>query len=130
MIEITGGQVIAIDGKQMRGSYHRRQKQSSLHVVSAWSSQNRIMLGQVKVEEKSNEITAIPVLLELLVERGTIITIDAAGTQTNIVERIVAKDADYVLSLKGNHPHLYQQVKQWFDTAQVNNFSDIEYSYD
>lgn len=75
------------------------------------------------MEEKSNEITAIPALLDLLELAGCIITIDAMGTQTEIVERIVAKQADYVLCLKANHPTLYNQVKDWFEVAQANNFA-------
>lgn len=96
-----------IDGKSVKGSYDRNKKQSALHLVSAWASEHRLMLGQVKVEDKSNEITAIPALLELLDISGCIITIDAMGTQTEIARHIVSKRADYVLSLKANHPTLY-----------------------
>lgn len=92
--------------------------------------EHRLLLGQVKVENKSNEITAIPALLELLDITGCIITIDAMGTQTAIAKQIVAKGADYVLSLKANHPTLYAQVKEWFETAQLQGFAAIEYSYD
>lgn len=130
VVEQTGAQVIPIDGKRLKGSYDRSKKQSALHVVSAWASKNRFMLGQVKVENKSNEITAIPALLELLDITGCIITIDAMGTQTDIAKRIVAKEADYVLSLKANHPTLYAQVKQWFETAQTQGFEGIEHTHD
>ncbi len=89
IVKDTGGQVIAIDGKTMRGSYDRASKQSALHVVSAWASDHRLMLGQMKVDSKSNEIKAIPALLELLDLSGCIITIDAMGTQTDIATQIV-----------------------------------------
>lgn len=125
-----GGQVIPIDGKTIRGSYDRNGEQSALHLVSAWASENRLFLGQVKVEDKSNEITAIPVLLELLDISGCIITIDAMGTQTEIAHRIQEKNANYILALKANHPTLYQEVEQWFETRQGENFQGIEYSHD
>ncbi|WP_039778929.1 ISAs1 family transposase [Acaryochloris sp. CCMEE 5410] len=130
VVTALGAQVIPIDGKQLRGSYDRNQDQSALHLVSAWASEYRLFLGQVKVEDKSNEITAIPALLELLDIAGCIITIDAMGTQHEIACRIQAKGADYVLALKENHPTLFEQVEQWFETAEANEFKGIEYSYD
>ena len=130
VVEATGAQVIPIDGKSVRGSYERSKKQSALHLVSAWASEHRLMLGQVKVDSKSNEITAIPALLKLLDISGCIITIDAMGTQTEIAQAIVDKGGDYVLSLKANHPTLYGQVKGWFETAQAKDFAGIESSYD
>lgn len=123
-------EVIPIDGKTLRGSYDRNQGLKALHLVTAWASEQRLVLGQVKVEDNSNEITAIPALLALLELEGAIITIDAMGTQANIVRQIRRKKADYVLSLKGNHPHLYNQVKEWFRIAQSNHFDGIEISYD
>lgn len=125
-----GAQVIPIDGKTVKGSYDRNREQSALHLVSAWASEHRLFLGQVKVEHKSNEITAIPALLELLDISGCIITIDAMGTQHEIARRIQAQGADYVLALKANHPTLHQEVKLWFETAQASDFEDIDYSYD
>ena len=130
VVEQLGAQVIPIDGKCLKGSYDRNRKQSALHVVSAWASEHRLVLGQVKVESKSNEITAIPALLDLLDITGSTITIDAMGTQTQIAERIIAKQADYVLSLKANHPTLYAQVKQWFEAAQAQDFDGVEHSYE
>ncbi len=130
LVRDLGAQVIPIDGKTVRGSYDRNGEQSALHLVSAWASENRLFLGQVKVEDKSNEITAIPALLELLDISGCIITIDAMGTQTDIAHQIQAQGADYVLALKANHPTLHAQVKQWFETAQAQNFEGIEHSYD
>ncbi len=125
-----GAEVIPIDGKTLKGSYDRNGSQSALHCVSAWASKHRLFLGQVKVESKSNEITAIPALLELLDISRSIITIDAMGTQHKIAHRIVTLGADYVLALKANHPTLHTQVQQWFENAQAYNFESIEYSYD
>jgi predicted transposase YbfD/YdcC len=130
LVRDLGAQVIPIDGKTLKGSYDRNREQSALHLVSAWASDNRLFLGQVKVENKSNEMSAIPTLLELLDISGCIITIDAMGTQTKIAHQIQAQGADYVLALKGNHPTLYQQVEQWFTNASASNFQDLEYSYD
>jgi predicted transposase YbfD/YdcC len=130
VIKQLGGQVIPIDGKRLRGSYDREQHQSALQVVSAWASENRILLGQVKVDDKSNEIKAIPALLALLDISGCIITIDAMGTQSEIAAEIRQRGADYVLSLKANHPTLYQQVSQWFQAAEATAFEGIEFSYD
>lgn len=105
-----------------KGSYDRNKEQSALHLVSAWASENRLFLGQVKVKSKTNEITAIPALLELLDISGCIITIDAMGTQTEIAHQIQAQGADYILALKKNHPTLDREVEQWFKTAQESNF--------
>jgi predicted transposase YbfD/YdcC len=129
IVETLGVQVIPIDGKNLKGSYDREQKQSALHLVSAWASEHRLVLGQVKVADKSNEITAIPVLLELLDLAGCIITIDAMGTQTAIASQIYNAKADYVLALKANHPTLYKQVEAWFKQAQLQDFKGIEVSY-
>jgi predicted transposase YbfD/YdcC len=123
-------EVIPIDGKTVRGSYDRNQGVKALHLVTAWASEQRLVLGQVKVEDHSNEITAIPALLELLDIQGAIITIDAMGTQTEIVKQIREKKADYVLTLKANHPTLYAQVKNWFSQARLNQFEGIDISYD
>jgi predicted transposase YbfD/YdcC len=130
IVEATGAQVISIDGKTLKGSYDRGTRQSALHMVSAWASKNRLMLGQVKVESKTNEIKAIPALLKLLDITGCIITIDAMGTQTKIATQIVDKGADYVLCLKANHPTLWNQVRIWFEQAQLEHFKGIEHSYD
>ena len=110
--QLTGGSIVAIDGKTSRRS--RRTDFHPLHIVSAWSEANNLVLGQVKTEEKSNEITAIPKLLELLVVKGCIVTIDAMGTQKAIAEKIAEQGADYVLALKGNHGKLHKKVKQLF----------------
>lgn len=124
-----GGQVVAIDGKVMRGSFDRNGEHSALHLVSAWASQHRLVLGQVKVEENSNEITAIPVLLNLLEIAGCIITIDAIGCQQSIAQTIIEKKADYILALKGNQGRLHKAVKEWFEQARIQEFAGIDYSY-
>ena len=122
-------EVIPIDGKTLRGSYDRNQGIKALHLVTAWASEQKLVLGQVKVEDHSNEITAIPALLELLDVKGTVITIDAMGTQKEIIKQIHSKKADYVVALKANHPTLFNQVKQWFDQYQKNNFAQMGVSY-
>ena len=129
IVETVGAQVIPIDGKTLKGSYDRVLGKTALHLVSAWSSQHRLVLGQVKVTEKSNEITAIPALLELLDIAGCIITIDAMGTQTAIASQIFHAKADYVLALKANHPKLYAQVKNWFEQRSYEGFEGITHSY-
>jgi predicted transposase YbfD/YdcC len=130
IVETTGAQVIPIDGKTLRGSYDRVLGKTALHLVSAWSSQHRLVLGQVKVADKSNEITAIPALLELLDIAGCIITIDAMGTQTAIASQIFNAKADYVLALKANHPTLHGQVKNWFEQQLLQGFEGITHSFD
>ncbi len=130
LVTQRAGEIVSIDGKTVRGSYDRTQGKSALPVISAWASEQRLILAQLKVEDKSNEITAIPPLLELLDLTGCIVTIDAMGTQTEIAQKIIAKKADYVLALKANHPTLYLQVKQWFEQSLLTQFAGIDVSYD
>lgn len=108
------GDVIAIDGKTSRRTHDSTIDLSPLHMVSAWSSDNRLVLGQVRVDEKSNEITAIPVLLDLLDVKGCLVTIDALGCQTAIADKIVTQEADYVLACKGNQERIYTDVQHLF----------------
>ena len=115
----TAGEVIPIDGKTMRRSADRSKGKGAVHLVSAWAARNRLTLGQVKIDEKSNEITAIPELLRLLYVKGCIITIDAMGTQKEIVELIRKKEADYVLALKDNQPNLRAEVEGIFEAELV-----------
>lgn len=129
MFELTEGQVIAIDGKTLRGTYERGSKRGMIHMVSAWATQNRMVLGQRKVSEKSNEITAIPELLKVLDLAGAIVTIDAMGTQKNIAAQIVEQEGDYVLALKGNQGDLHQDVVQLFEQAHQKNFDGIEHDF-
>ena len=97
--QITEGEVVAIDGKTLRGSYDKSSDQSAIQMVSAWATTNKLVLGQVKVDEKSNEITAIPELLKVLELSGCIVTIDAMGCQKEIVKLITSQNADYVIAL-------------------------------
>lgn len=103
--------VIAIDGKTMKQSYDRNDQQKALHIVTAWSSSHQLVLGQKKVAQKSNELTAIPELIEMLEIAGSVITIDAMGCQKDITSLIIKKKGDYVLALKGNQKLLYKAVK-------------------
>src|SRR4051794_11093567 len=106
----VAGEVVAIDGKTLRGSFDTAAGQNPLHLVSAWACNARLTLGQVAVDARSNEVTAIPLLLKLLDLRGCIVTIDAMGCQKEIAAAIRARDADYVLAVKDNQPSLYQAV--------------------
>ena len=115
--QLKVGEVVAIDGKTLCGSGDPRNDRKAIHMVSAWASQNRLVLGQVKVDDKSNEITAIPALLRLLALPGCIVTLDAMGCQTEIAAQIVAQGADYVLALKENQGHLYREVVRLFNDA-------------
>lgn len=126
-VEVTQGQVIAIDGKTLRRSHHQTIGKAAIHMVSAWASGNQMVLGQLKVDEKSNEITAIPALLEMLEIAGCIVTIDAMGCQKQIAQTIIDKEADYALALKQNQGNLYQAVKELFEYAQETAFVDCDY---
>jgi predicted transposase YbfD/YdcC len=112
---LTQGQVIAIDGKTLRCSHDRSLGKAAIHMVSAWAAENRLVLGQTKVAEKSNEIAAIPELLALLDIAGCIVTIDAMGCQKEIARLIIEERGDYVLALKENQGQLYQEVKELFE---------------
>ena len=124
--QITEGEVISIDGKSIRGSRDKGSK-SIVHMVSAWANANNMVLGQVKVDEKSNEITAIPKLLDVLVLEGCIVTIDAMGCQTEIANKIVEKGADYILAVKGNQGSLEEGAE---DTVRfikpVDQYEDAD----
>jgi predicted transposase YbfD/YdcC len=115
--EVTKSRLIAIDGKTLRGSYDRRDGKAAIHMVSAWASENKLSLGQVVVNEKSNEITAIPELLGLLDVSGAVVTIDAMGCQKEIAELIREGGGDYVLAVKQNQPTLYEQVEEAIDVG-------------
>jgi predicted transposase YbfD/YdcC len=121
---VESGQVIAIDGKTVRGAGLR-----ALHLVSAWAHRSGIVLGQRKVDEKSNEITAIPQLLDDLYVAGSIVTLDAMGSQTKIAQKIIDKQADYVLALKGNHGQLHNDVAEWFAWAIQRQFQDMPHTF-
>ncbi len=117
--------IINLDGKTARGSYDRETKIKALHSVTAWAAEHHLVLAQQRVDEKSNEITAIPELLELLDVEGTIITIDAMGTQTEIAAQIIRNGGDYILALKGNQGNLHKGVKTFFDQAIAKDWSGI-----
>ncbi len=118
--------VVAIDGKTLRRSHDRAKGKKALHLVSAWASEARLVLGQVAVDEKSNEITAIPELLQLLLLEGCIVTLDAMGTQRAIAAQIIEQKGDYVLALKENQGTLYENVEDTFRLAQQEQFRGIE----
>lgn len=128
--EVTAGEVVAIDGKVLRRSFAKGTGKQAIHMVSAWASENGVVLGQRKVDTKSNEIRAIPALLDLLLLKGCIVTIDAMGCQRAIAEKIVEHGADYVLALKGNQPTLEQAVARFFLTdpeAEANRTQSAYY---
>lgn len=126
--ELTKGQVIAIDGKTLRRSHDNSNGKKAIHMISAWASANQVVLGQLKTEEKSNEITAIPTLLKLLDISGCIITIDAMGTQKKIAKTIIGKGGDYILALKENQKTLCNDVCLFFD--QLEDMKGQGYSFD
>ena len=128
-ISLSKGTLVNIDGKNLCGSKEPIKGKKALNVVSAWASEQAVVLGQVRCEEKSNEITAIPELLKILDLAGCIVTIDAIGCQTEIVKEIVEKEADYVISLKGNQGNLHQAIKNYLDWAERIKFKDILYDY-
>lgn len=124
------GEIVAIDGKTLRRSHDRSRDKSPIHMVSAWGRENGLVLGQVKVDEKSNEITAIPELLRALELRGCIVTIDAMGTQKQIAREIREADADYVLALKGNHERALEEVSTFLlDAKGKENFGGVAHDY-
>ena len=125
-----GGDLITIDGKTHRGSYDRSDGKAALHTISAWAEANRLVLAQERVAAHSNEIVAIPRLLEVLEVRGCIVTIDAIGTQRAIAQTIIDRGGDYVLALKSNQPALYEDVRTFFEEAHARSWSGIEHDYD
>jgi predicted transposase YbfD/YdcC len=127
--QLSAGEIIAIDGKTVRHSYDRANGKGAIHMVSAWASANRLVLGQRKVDEKSNEITAIPQLLQVLAIEGCIVTIDAMGTHKEIASAIIDKGADYVLALKGNQGRLFEDVQWLFEQAQATQFQDVAHDF-
>jgi predicted transposase YbfD/YdcC len=126
---LLGAEVVAIDGKTLRHSDDKGCGKAAIHMVSAWASANRLVLGQRKVEDKSNEITAIPALLKVLEIAGCIVTIDAMGCQREIAAAIVERGADYVLALKSNQGSLFEDVQWLFQQAQASGFQDVAHSF-
>lgn len=131
-VKLCQAELVNIDGKHLRGSRSKQDKRDGkegLRMVSAWASEQRLVLGQVKTAEKSNEITAIPELLKMLEIAGCIVTIDAMGCQKAIAQQIISQEADYMLSLKGNQGSLHKDVAQYFTWAEQIAFKEIEYSF-
>ena len=126
VMEATEGRFIAIDGKSMRRSHDRHSGQPALHLVRAWATEQGLILGHKRVEDKSNEITAIPEVLNLLALKGCIVTIDAMGCQTDIATQIHEQGGDYVLALKENQRNLYRHAVDWFDHAAATDFHFIQ----
>lgn len=132
--ELTKGQVVAIDGKSVRRSHDKLKGKPALHMVSAWASENHMVLGQTQVSEHSNEITAIPQLLSIFDLSGCIVTIDAMGCQKEVAEQIVDGGAKYVLAVKANQGKLFDNIKDVFECAERecaerDGFVDVEHSY-
>lgn len=122
------GKVVAIDGKTLRRSFDKAASKAAIHLVSAFASEVRLVLGQVATAEKSNEITAIPKLLSMLDLAGSLVTIDAMGCQKAIVNEIVERKADYVISLKGNQGTLHREVRELFEGAERDGFRDLAHA--
>jgi predicted transposase YbfD/YdcC len=124
--EVTENRMVAIDGKTLRGSSDHEQGRAAIHMVSAWATENKLSLGQVVVHEKSNEITAIPELLDLLDVSGALVTIDAMGCQREIADRIREREGDYVLAVKQNQPKLYERVEEAINEALEEDAENLE----
>ena len=125
---LTAGQVIAVDGKKLRRSHDQQAGKAAIYMVSAWATENQLVLGQTKVADKSNEITAIPELLRLLDISGCIVTIDAIGTQTEITETILEGGGDYLLAVKENQGHLFEDIQCLFDVDIAQGMKYAQYS--
>jgi predicted transposase YbfD/YdcC len=126
--EVTAGQLVAIDGKTLRQSFDKADAKSAIPMVSAWATANHISLGQVVVDQKSNEITAIPKLLELLAVSGCLVTIAAMGCQTEIACKIIECEADYVLAVKANQPTLHEGIVEFFLDHMEDDFARVKVS--
>ena len=124
--EVSKGEIVAIDGKTVRRSHDRASNTKAIHMISAWARNAHLVLGQRKVDEKSNEITAIPLLLRMLELSGCIVTIDAMGCQKEIAAAIIDKEADYVLSVKGKQPALHEPIELFFRDQIEREFRDYE----
>jgi predicted transposase YbfD/YdcC len=123
------GQVVAVDGKNLRHSFDTASGQPMISMVSAWATEAELVLGQLKVDQTSNEITAIPQLLRLLDLHGCLVTIDAIGCQQDIAAQIVEQGADYLLAVKANQEHLYQDIELFFRLCDENHFAKVEHSH-
>jgi len=129
LTESTGGKLIAIDGKTLRRSFDKASDKAAIHMVSAWSEMNHVVLGQITTDAKSNEITAIPRLLEMLDIAGSVVTIDAMGCQKAIAEKIVGQNGHYVLQVKGNQATLHDRLQETFDELTCGSLPHVPYSF-
>ena len=123
--ESFDGEIVAIDGKTLRRSFDHAASKGAIHMVSAWANAHRLVLGQLKVDDKSNEITAIPKLLNLLELEGAIVTVDAMGCQKDIAKAITEQGAEYVLALKDNHPTLHEEVQLLFEDIKADRLDHV-----
>ena len=126
---VTEGEIISIDGKTHRRSHDKKAELKPLHMVSVWATENNLILGQVKTDEKSNEITAIPELLKLLELKGCIVTIDAMGCQEDIVQDIVDGGGDYAIAVKANQGNLHDSMIDFFETAERHDYQNVPYQF-
>lgn len=129
LAELTQGDVVAFDGKTLRRSFDKARGKQALHLVNAWSLDNGLCLGQMEVDEKSNEITALPKLIELLNLKGCVVTADALNTQKSVAQAIVKAGADYVLPIKDNHPTLRADVELYFQDGLQREFKGVDCDY-
>ncbi|MGP5157764.1 ISAs1 family transposase [Pseudoalteromonas prydzensis] len=127
LIETTGADIIAMDGKTARRSFTTKDRKSALHTVSAWSCQHQLVLGQTAVDSKTNEITAIPELLTMLDIENSIITLDAMGCQQEIAKQIIKQKADYILALKGNHSGMQSELEAWWHKSEREGLTNSNY---
>ncbi len=130
VVKLSDGEIIALDGKTHRRSHDRKRGVKALHMVSAWACGNGVVLGQVKTDEKSNEITAVPELLEKLELKGCIVTLDAMGCQRAIAKQVKEGGGDYVLALKRNQPELEREVRAYFEAAERSDFGVSEIAHE
>jgi predicted transposase YbfD/YdcC len=129
VFEVTDGQIIALDGKKLNGSHDQVLGKKAINMVSAWATSNHLVLGQVKVDDKSNEITALPQLLELLELQGCIVTIDAMGTQIEIAQQIINQGGEYLLPVKENQKQLLEDITLFFNLAHQKEFRQVHHTY-
>jgi len=127
--ELIPGEIISIDGKTAKHSGSKNKGKKAIHIVNAWATEQKLVLGQIKVKDKSNEITAIPELIKILELSGCLVTIDAMGTQTKIAQLIQDNGADYCLALKENQPNLFQEVVNLFDRAEATDWLEVEHDF-
>jgi predicted transposase YbfD/YdcC len=123
--ESIDGDIVSIDGKTLRRSFDQASAKGAIHMVSAWANANRLVFGQRKVDDKSNEITAIPQLLRMWELEGAIVTIEAMGCQKDMAQTIAEQGADYVLALKDNHPTLHREVPLLFEDVKADRVPHI-----